>query len=77
LVEGRQAKFLDRATSSHHHRQLDQWRRGSLSFTGHTLENTFLVLKSKRPYAIDIIDREKKVDRGERLVVPRFSGRSS
>jgi hypothetical protein len=34
-------------------------------------------LKSKRPYAIDIVDREKKVDRGERLVVLRFSGRSS
>jgi hypothetical protein len=68
---------LDRPTSSHHHRQLDQWRRGSLSVTGRTLENTLLVLKSKRPHAIDIIDREKKVDRGERLVVLGFSGRSS
>src|SRR5271156_5994030 len=31
---------LDRPTSSHHHRQLDQWRCGSLSLTGRTLENT-------------------------------------
>src|ERR1700722_6320745 len=68
---------FDRPTSSHHPRQLDQWRCGSLSITGLTLENTFLVLKSKRPHAIDIIDREKKVDRGERLVVLRVSRRSS
>src|SRR5882757_9103511 len=68
---------LDRPTSSHHHGQLDQWRRGSLSLAGRAPEDSFLVLKSKRPYAIDIIDREKKVDRGERLVVLRFSGRSS
>jgi hypothetical protein len=68
---------LDRPTSSHHRRQFDQWRCGSPSLSGRTLEHTLLILKSKRPYAIDIIDREKKVDRGERQVVLPFSGRSS
>jgi len=57
-----------RPTSGYNRRQLDQWRRGSLSVTGCTLENTSR-LETEAPHAIDIIDREKKVDRGERLVV--------
>src|SRR6202023_2785704 len=38
---------LDRPTSSHHRRQLDQRRCGSPSLSGRTLEHTLLILKSK------------------------------
>src|ERR1039457_4187769 len=68
---------LDRPTSRHQHRQLNQRRCGSPSLSVRTLENAVLILKSKRPHAIDIIDRQEQVDRGERLVVLRLSGRSS
>jgi hypothetical protein len=39
-----------------------------------TLEHPVLVLKPQRSHAIDIIDRQEKVDGGERLVVLRRSG---
>src|SRR6266403_3747774 len=68
---------LDRPTGSHQHRQLDQRRRGSPSLSGRSPENAVLILKPQRPHAIDIIDCQEKVDRGERLVVLRLSGRAS
>jgi hypothetical protein len=41
------------------------------------LENSHLILKPKRTHAIDIIDRQEKVDGGERLVLLRSSGFAS
>ncbi len=65
---------LNRPTGRHQHGQLDQRRGRSPSLPLYALENPLFILKSKRPHAIDIIDRQEKVDRGERLVVLRSSG---